>query len=289
MFRHFSMDSEEGKNRKSQAPLIALLFLLAVGAYTYFFTELLNLREIPSAPQTYRTARIKKAILSREPDQEREQADAKSEEAPESPRLEDEAKPISVKASLKYNLMNIEKESPAKAALKPSPSINKAVEKKRDDFFTLKITDLVALKNVNSTTAKLKKAGITPVSRYKGTTVIPMHRLFYAEYPDYKSAAADLDILRAKKATGAFIVREGEKCILYAGSYIKEKYCAIEQDRLFDEGVRLVMKTAPVEIPMNYITAGSFASQEEADNAVEKLKKARLAVDVIQNKALVEK
>lgn len=147
--------------------------------------------------------------------------------------------------------------------------------------FTLKTADLAFARDVARAEAQLKKAGIKPVAVHKTVKAEPMNRLFYAEYPTREAAAADLEQLKTK-APDAFMVPEGDKFAIYAGSYLKEGRGAIEQDRLFDKGIRLVMKKTQVKIPITYITAGSFASKEEARNAAVKLKKSGVAIAVVK-------
>lgn len=126
----------------------------------------------------------------------------------------------------------------------------------------------------------MKRAGLKPVL-HKTMKQEPMNRLFYAEYPDRESAGADLEQLKAKGAD-VFLIQENGKYSIYAGSYLKEGRAAMEQDRLFDKGVRLVMKKTNVKIPVTHITAGSFASQEEAKKAADRLKKNGVTVTVVK-------
>ncbi len=113
------------------------------------------------------------------------------------------------------------------------------------------------------------------------TRMEPMHRLFYAEHSARESAAADLEQLRAK-APDAFVLKENDKFVVYAGSYFKEDRGTIEQARLFDKGIRLVIKKSKVKIPVTQLSAGNFASQKEAGTAAAKLKKIGLNATVIK-------
>lgn len=144
----------------------------------------------------------------------------------------------------------------------------------------MKIGEYVLEKKMRAAEAKLKKLAVTPVERHKMHKTEPMHRLYYAEFNDHESAVADLKKLH-KIAPDAFLLKEGEKFVIYAGSYYSEGKAAIEQDRLFDKGVKLVLKKAEVGVPVTVLTAGSFAGKDEALKAVARLKKAGISATVI--------
>ncbi|WP_054697704.1 hypothetical protein [Geotalea toluenoxydans] len=61
MSKQFSADSEEtelkGSKGKSQAQLLVLLLLVAVGGYVYFFTGLIKPREERPRPSSHRLPR----------------------------------------------------------------------------------------------------------------------------------------------------------------------------------------------------------------------------------------
>ncbi|WP_279384506.1 SPOR domain-containing protein [Geotalea toluenoxydans] len=166
-----------------------------------------------------------------------------------------------------------------------APAVEKQQQptaKKIAGAFSLKTGEIVFAKDAGAVEAKLKKAGLKPVVRHTAMKQEPMNRLFYAEYPDRESAGVDLEQLRAK-APDAFIIQEGGKYVIYAGSYLKEARAAIEQDRLFDKGLRLVMKKTQVKIPVTYITAGSFPSQDDARKAADRLKKSGIKLAVVKS------
>lgn len=172
---------------------------------------------------------------------------------------------------------SVKKPAPVAVAAKP---ITKPAEKQVAGSYTLKIGAYVLEKNMRAAEAKLKKLAITPVERQKMHQTEPMHRLFYAEFPDHESAVADLKKLQ-KIAPDAFLLKESDKFVIYAGSYYSEGKAAIEQDRLFDKGVKLVLKKAEVGVPVTVLTAGSFAGKDEAQKAVARLKKAGISATVI--------
>ncbi|WP_243373336.1 SPOR domain-containing protein [Geotalea sp. SG265] len=349
MSKQFSGDSEEsnelkGTKGKSQAQLLVLLLLVAVGAYIYFFTGLIKPREEASQPQPQQPAQVKKPMPPRQAEPQAQTAakpdqpvpvaaPAPAASAPVSPATTQTAgkqKPAAVPAPTKAESVKAAKNeapapkklpvkepaaagekpvakkvakeaAPAKAAEKaPAPVAPKSAsaagktviptvdkqqpERKRPaGAFSLKTADIAFADEVASTEAKLKKVGLKPV-RHKLMKQEPMNRLFYAEYPDRQSADTDLEQLHAK-VPDAFIIQENGKYAIYAGSYLKEGRAAIEQDRLFDKGIRLVMKKSNVKIPVTYLTAGSFASTDEARKVADKLKKSGIAMAVVKTGA----
>ncbi|ACM20741.1 SPOR domain protein [Geotalea daltonii FRC-32] len=345
MSKQFSADSEEtelkGSKGKSQAQLLVLLLLVAVGGYVYFFTGLIKPREETPKPQPPQAAQVKKPM----PPRQAEQTPAAAK--PEQPNSAAAPAPVPASSSpapaqtaggqKTAPVQNPAKPEPAKTTKNQAPAVPTApgkqaaavpekpggkktakdaapakttdkvaaptgkpttvagktaapaVEKQQQPTakkvagaFSLKTGEIVFAKDAGAVEAKLKKAGLKPVVRHTTMMQEPMNRLFYAEYPDRESAGVDLEQLRAK-APDAFIIQEGGKYVIYAGSYLKEARAAIEQDRLFDKGLRLVMKKTQVKIPVTYITAGSFPSQDDARKAADRLKKSGIKLAVVKS------
>lgn len=164
----------------------------------------------------------------------------------------------------------------------------KPAGKKVAGAYRLKVGDYLFAKDEKAAEAVLKKQGVAPIVLQKSTKATTMHRLFYAEHTSRDSATADLEQFKLK-APDAFVIQENGKYVIYAGSYAKEARGAIEQDRLFDKGLSLVMKKTQVKVPVTQLTAGSFASEGDARNAAAALKKKGIHATVIKAGSTTDK
>ena len=170
-----------------------------------------------------------------------------------------------------------EKKPVAKAA--NTRQQGKPAEKKMAGAYTLRIGTYLFENNLKPVEAKLKKAGISSVQRHKIQKLEPMQRLFFAEFSDHDAAVEELEKLK-KNAPDAFLLDENGKFVIYAGSYYRESKAAIEQDRLFDKGIKLVMKKVQVKVPVIVLTAGSFAGREQAQKSAAALKKSGIIAQI---------
>lgn len=119
--------------------------------------------------------------------------------------------------------------------------------------------------------ARVRKAGLQAAVKPGDRKKAAMHRLFLAEYPDRASAQAALDKLK-KNTSDAFVLGQGGKYAVYAGSYLLDSRAASEKERLAAAGYLLTMKNAEVPIQSKSLTAGTFTDKKAADAAVAKLK-----------------
>lgn len=147
--------------------------------------------------------------------------------------------------------------------------------------FTLKIGDYVVPSVMDKAKAKLHAAGLSPTIKQGPKIKEPMIRLYLAEYADQDSARAELTKLRDATAE-AFMLNEGGKFRVYAGSYFLHDRALKERDRLAAQGIKVTLKNASVSVPTLLLTAGSFGSRAEALKAAGKLKKQGLAATVIE-------
>lgn len=129
--------------------------------------------------------------------------------------------------------------------------------------------------------AKLKKAGISHVVKTKAQKGEPMHRLFLADFGNREEAIEELGRLKLA-APDAFMLKENGRYAVYAGSYLREGKAAVEQDRLYDKGVKLLLKSATAPVAVVKLRAGSYADQASAAKAAGSLKKAGLSAKVVK-------
>lgn len=126
---------------------------------------------------------------------------------------------------------------------------------------------------------KVRKAGLEPVVRPGGRKKTSMNRLLLAEYTDRATALAELDKLK-RHTSDAFIIDQGTKHAVFAGSYLLDARAQSEKDRLAAAGFNLMLKRAEIAIPAKNLIVGPFADKQKADAAVALLKAAGLKVTV---------
>ena len=169
----------------------------------------------------------------------------------------------------------------AKAAKGAAPKTAKVTAKPAAGAYVLEINGDLAESEMGPVTTKLKKAGISNVVTSKAQKGEPMHRLFLADFGDRGEAAEELERLKMV-APSAFMLKENNRYAVYAGSFLREGKAAVEQDRLYDKGVRLMLKEATTPVSVVRVRAGSFADQASAQKAAGNLKKSGLTAKVVK-------
>ena len=169
----------------------------------------------------------------------------------------------------------------AKGAKAAAPKAAKALAKPAAGAYALEINGDLAESETASVTAKLKKAGISNVVTTRTQKGEPMHRLFLADFGDRNEAAEELERLKMV-APNAFMLKENNRYTVYAGSFLRQGKAAVEQDRLYDKGVRLLLKEAIIPVHVVKLRAGSFADQASARKAAGNLKKSGLTAKVVK-------
>jgi cytoskeletal protein RodZ len=171
------------------------------------------------------------------------------------------------------------KKKPAQA--KPVQKAQKPVGKKKGGPYHLLIGDFVPDKTFKVVQAKLKKSGIAPVRKSDIKAAEPMNRLYVAEFAD--QTVAELELQKVRNLTAdAFLVPEKDKYYLYAGSYFSSSRAASEQGKLKAKGVSSVIRKVQATIKMTRVTAGSYASPEDARKDIVRLKKQGIKASVVK-------
>jgi cell division septation protein DedD len=124
--------------------------------------------------------------------------------------------------------------------------------------------------NVNRVNRQVEKLG------YKTTTSQSfesheMTRLLVGRYP--KSLAKKRLAKIQKFSDGAFIVAEGGKYVVYAGSFLSLDKARRLADLLYQQGVKTEERQAMVDLPRTTLRFGGFATRAEARKVVQKLEK----------------
>lgn len=161
------------------------------------------------------------------------------------------------------------------------PRKPKAAAKPATPAYALDINGDLAPSEMGPVLAKLKQAGVSHVVQTKSHKGEPMHRLFLADFANRDEALEELDRLKLA-APSAFMLKENSRYAVYAGSYLREGKAAVEQDRLFEKGVKLLLRSATASVAVVKLRAGSFADQASAERSAGKLKKAGLSAKVVK-------
>jgi hypothetical protein len=119
--------------------------------------------------------------------------------------------------------------------------------------------------------ARVRGAGLEAAVKEGGRRKTAMNRLLAGEYPTRAEARKELDTLK-QFTSDAFILEQGGKYAVYAGSYLLTELADSEKERLAAAGIKLTIKHAEVSIPAKCLTAGTFSDKKAADAAVKKLK-----------------
>jgi len=172
-------------------------------------------------------------------------------------------------------------EKPAVGAKAPAVAAAKPKAAARPALYTLEINGDLAESEIAPVLAKLKKAGITRVVKSKTHKGEPMHRLYLADFANRDEAVEELDRLKFV-APSAFMLKEGGRYAVYAGSYLRDTKAAAEQSRLQAKGVQLLLKSATAPVEVLRVRAGAFADQASADRAAKAAKKAGLSPKVVR-------
>jgi cell division protein FtsN len=127
---------------------------------------------------------------------------------------------------------------------------------------------------------KLRQAGLTPVVKQGPKKSTPMVRLLVGEFDNPERAQQALQKLRDATVEG-FMLSEGGKYRVYAGSYASEGRAIKEKERLAALGVSLSLRKATVAVPTLLLTTGNYPNRAAAEKDAAKLKQKGLRPVVI--------
>jgi len=293
------LDTKSDKGRQNIL-LIALIALVGGFSYLYFFTDMIRPQEVSKPAETPATQKIIKELPPRDgsaaktdpaPAAEKKEpvAPASSEPAKVVPAVPATPAPVAAVVPQPKPKEEPKKVDPVKPAEKkvvaaaPETKEKKQPTKKNEAKvesanvstksgpWTVLIGNYVMEGSLAADQAKIKKAGLEPVIKPGARKKAKMNRLFLAEFTDRSLAKAELDKLK-NHTSDAFILDQGGKHYVYAGSYILDSRAASEKDRLTAAGFSLKLKQEEVLIPSKNLTAGVFPDKKSAEAAVKKLK-----------------
>ncbi|WP_298440005.1 SPOR domain-containing protein [Geobacter sp.] len=175
----------------------------------------------------------------------------------------------------------------ARAAVKKSagPSAASAMksEGRERGEFTLRIGEYVVADAMERDKEKVQDSGLTPVVKQGAKKKEPMVRLYLAEFDNRESAGRELANLKDATVDG-FILKEGGKYVVYAGSYFLHDRAVKEQQRLAALGIKPSLRKTSVSVPTLVLTAGKFTKREDAVKTAAKLKQKGLRSVVVESR-----
>jgi hypothetical protein len=318
-----SHPEETAGEKKNQRALLLLLLILVGGfAYLYFFTELIKPLEVQKtaegpapAPQI-----IKMPLPPREG--EPAQPDVKvpvKADAPEAAAAPPAVKPVPAPdtkqaSASKPAPVPVPKPAPAKlkeepkkiATAKPSgirfqpvpvkekaahkAAVSKGAEKKTAaqaksssaDSWSLTVGNYVLEEAMSSDMAHIRKSGFVPTIKPAARKRTAMSRLLVSEFGNRAEALSTLGKLK-HYTSDAFVIEQGGKFAVYAGSYLQAEAVNSEKERLKGAGIATTVRHVEIAIPSNTLSIGPFKSRKAADAALGRLKRAGIKASLSQH------
>lgn len=128
---------------------------------------------------------------------------------------------------------------------------------------------------------RVRKTGLPASVQPGGRKKTHMNRLFLSEHANREQAQAELGRLR-KHTADAFMLEQGGKFAVFAGSYLLDARAGSERERLAGEGFQLRLQKVDVAVPSRVLTACSFVERDEAEAALAKLRAAGLKPSLVR-------
>jgi len=167
---------------------------------------------------------------------------------------------------------------------KPPKAAAPSALKTGKDKFTLLIGVYVLEKSMATEKAKLKAAGLSPLTGKGPIKMEPMTRLFVGEFDNRAQATEELQRLR-ELTRDAFILPGKDKYTVYAGSYFTKGRAESELNRLIKQGVKPIIQKTEAPVSTIRLTAGSFSSRKEAEEKSLSLKKQGIKASIVRSGA----
>jgi hypothetical protein len=261
--------------------LLLVLLLVLAGAAAYFFLGTPPVPETPPPP-------VRQPIALPPPPVNTEEATVKTEivppappsvDAPAAPAVKPEAPVQAAKPAVKATVPEKVEETAAKAATPPSPPPTgqavapaKVASPKAGPYY-LQGGAFLLKANLRHAEAQVRRLGYEPRVKSMRKTV-PMTRLrvgaFFAE-----EGKARLESLKAV-APNAFLIRQGEYVLVYAGSYQDLDRARRAADHLYQQGIRVDEEPTTAEVSLSLLSFGAFADRNAAEQAAVRARTAGL-------------
>jgi cell division protein FtsN len=149
------------------------------------------------------------------------------------------------------------------------------------DSWTLIVGNYVLEEALSVDLGRVRKSGLVPVVKPGSPKKTVMNRLLVGEFSDRTAAQATFEKLQ-RLTSDAFVMPQGGKFAVFAGSYLKSDSAASEKERLKAAGFPIKVKYMELAIPSQTLSVGPFTSKKEADAGRGKLQRAGMKVTLSQ-------
>lgn len=190
--------------------------------------------------------------------------------------------------AVKSSVVADKKSLPAKAAVKKPATAalatadTKAKTKKpASGPWTLIVGNYLLEEAISADMGRVRKAGFQPVMKASSRKKAAMNRLLVAEFSDRTSAQPTLEKLK-KHTSDAFVIQQGDKFDVVAGSYLQTEAAQSEKERLKAAGFAVTIKHIDISIPSQTLSVGPFTSRKAADSALARLRNSGIKATLAQ-------
>lgn len=192
------------------------------------------------------------------------------------------------KAEVKKPAPSEKKSAPPKDGAKKTGSVAQAkqetgvkAKKAAAGSWSLVVGNYVLEEALSADMGRVRKAGYKPVVKPSSRKKTTMNRLFVSEFNDRATAQSTLEKLN-RLTSDAFVMEQGGKFAVYAGSYLQSEAANSEKERLKAAGFTAIVKHADIAIPSQSLSVGPFSSIKAAESARGKLKGAGVKASLAQ-------
>ena len=149
------------------------------------------------------------------------------------------------------------------------------------DSWSLLVGNYVLEEALSADMGRVRKAGFEPVVKPAARKKSTMNRLLVSEFNDRAAAKSTLEKLK-RLTSDAFIIEQGGRFAVYAGSYLQSESASSEKERLKAAGFPITVKHTDIAIPSQSLSIGPFKSKKAADTALGRLKSAGIKATLSQ-------
>jgi len=277
-----SKKQKGGKNSMSRLLLLILLLVVLGGAGFYLY---LNMFESPTPPQPTPVAVQKKPIAAppKKPEKKEEPAPLSTPAAKPVPEQVTE-KPVNEAKTEAVTPPPPAQAPPTVASVAP-PEVPKSPEAApmvtppppSGRIYTVQAGAFLLKSNLARSEKKIRALGYEPKVTIKKKKV-PVTRL---RVGDFSIAEGKAELARISKfAPDAYTAQEGNRLIVYAGSYVDIDRARSISDRLYEKGIQIEEETVNLPRPLHILSFGEFPDLKSAREAAARAKKAGMDVFV---------
>lgn len=162
---------------------------------------------------------------------------------------------------------------------KPAPVVK--AQKETSAPWSIVVGNYVLEEALSADMGRVRKAGLEPIVKPSTRKKSSMNRLFVSDFSDRATAQSTLEKLK-RHTSDAFIIEQGGKFALYAGSYLQSGSAQSEKERLKAAGFSTTIRHSDIAIPSQSLLIGPFASKKAAVAALDKLKRSGLKATISQ-------